>query len=220
MSSGPGDRLSNRSVNLVATDPCVISQRVRLVPMTPGIFAAGLCSRQADSTNSSTRGKMYLFHNTALQPPSWASNDVWSGPEAGLLLTSSKNHLQDVTTRSNILQVGKRDSGSSIFVARPHASNSFDYDLYNGQVQSTAGAFEFDSTRICSTMPTTARGSSGWIQRLRGWIRASQFRTSTMSSSVWHRTSEPSSAARQRCGMAWRRDVARRSPPRSTGPPA
>jgi len=55
-------------------------------------------------------------------------------------VTSSKNYLQNLVSRNNILQVRNDPGYYSIFIARPSPTNSFDYDLYNGRIEGAPGA--------------------------------------------------------------------------------
>lgn len=90
-----------------------------------------------------SRGKMYVFHNTTLQPPPWAGSSApSSGMQVGFNVTSTNRHAENVTSRNNILQMRSNPPiGAQLPIRDPlrAPSNDFDYDLYNGGIVAVAG---------------------------------------------------------------------------------
>lgn len=88
-----------------------------------------------------TRGAMFVFHNTTLQPPSPSS--VWpdpsSGAQSGMVFTDMKNQQQNMTSRNNIFQM-RKDSDWAIRDVQKTRNNDFDYDLYNGRIMAKEGS--------------------------------------------------------------------------------
>jgi hypothetical protein len=88
---------------------------------------------KAGNYESWSHGKFYVFHNTILQPPS---------PDAGSstgITSGSSNTLGNMFTRNNILHI-TTDRYNSIFNQNQNSTNDFDYDLYNGLINSYPGA--------------------------------------------------------------------------------
>ena len=88
-----------------------------------------------------TRGRMFIFHNTALQPPAFEANSEIksSGAQSGIVFTSSKKTQQNMTTRNNIIQT--RKTGDWAILDQKYTySNDFDYDFYQGKVRAKEGA--------------------------------------------------------------------------------
>ncbi|GHB99333.1 hypothetical protein GCM10007047_14450 [Cerasicoccus arenae] len=80
-----------------------------------------------------SRGKMYIFHNTSLQPaPFDGSNMPSSGAQAGIAYTSPKKKQENITSRNNIFHM-RRPTNWSIKNPQKTTSNDFDYDLYDGR---------------------------------------------------------------------------------------
>ncbi len=85
-------------------------------------------------------GKIYVFHNTILQPSGWGCSDG---------RTDSGGFMSHLESRTNILHVSS-DTKDSIkeFSTHPKPDlNDFDYDLYNGQVI-VDGDLDLGSDRI------------------------------------------------------------------------
>ncbi len=81
-----------------------------------------------------SRGKMYIYHNTTLQPaPFEASTMRSSGAQAGIVYTSPKKKQENISSRNNILHM-RRPNDWSIKNPQKTSSNDFDYDLYDGRV--------------------------------------------------------------------------------------
>ncbi len=77
-------------------------------------------------------GKIYIFHNTLLQAPPEGGLTYPMGCSGGIVDSeSSPWTMTEVVSRNNILQVHK-PWWSSIWENPANETNSFDYDLYNG----------------------------------------------------------------------------------------
>ena len=85
------------------------------------------------------KGKMYIFHNTALQPPAYAGHTAPSGAQSGIVFTSNKKQAQNITSRNNVLHV-RLPNSPAVRDTQLTASNDFDYDLYNGRIQAKEGS--------------------------------------------------------------------------------
>lgn len=86
-----------------------------------------------------TGGRMYILHNTVLQPPPWPGQNEPAGTRFGIVLTSSKNRQRNIVTRNNILHCS-RDKYNAIRDERRQPSNDFDYDLYYGALKAREGS--------------------------------------------------------------------------------
>jgi hypothetical protein len=84
-------------------------------------------------------GRVYLFHNTALEP--------LVGPQNRKAIEAGHGRvLRNAVTRNNILQTGSPSGTDSISDAGRSRSNDFDHDLYNGRLR-TADGQEEDGVR-------------------------------------------------------------------------
>ncbi len=80
-----------------------------------------------------TNGRMYIFHNTTLQPPPFPGfTDASSGAQAGLVFTDKRNTQKNIMSRNNVLDM-RKDSDWAIRDLQFSASNDYDYDLYDGR---------------------------------------------------------------------------------------
>ncbi|WP_269522433.1 right-handed parallel beta-helix repeat-containing protein [Coraliomargarita parva] len=87
-----------------------------------------------------TRGKIFLLHNTALQPPSFEGSSVpSSGAQSGIVYTSSKKLQENITSRNNILQM-RYGKDWAIRDTQKTFSCDYDFDLYNGRIMAREGA--------------------------------------------------------------------------------
>ncbi|MBK1857441.1 right-handed parallel beta-helix repeat-containing protein [Cerasicoccus arenae] len=87
-----------------------------------------------------TRGKMYIFHNTSLQPPAFEGSDLASsGAQSGIVFTSKKKLQENMTTRNNLLQM-RGANNWAILDTQKTWSNDFDYDMYDGKIMTREGA--------------------------------------------------------------------------------
>ena len=102
------------------------------------------------------KGKIFVFHNTMLQPPPRFGFGETSGGNAGLLATGPKKYQINITSRNNILYV--RTSGHSVIKdSFRDPSNDYDYDLYNGAVNAAPGQ-ESHGIRAVPQFDTTSPG--------------------------------------------------------------
>lgn len=87
-----------------------------------------------------SRGRMYIFHNTILQPPPFPGSKVpSSGAQAGIVYTSDRKKQKNIVSRNNVFHMrSERDWA----IKDPHrnSSNDFDYDLYDGQTRFKEGS--------------------------------------------------------------------------------
>lgn len=103
-----------------------VGATTRMAPAPPtDRLAHGALLKTSDKNGG---GKVYVFHNTILQPPAPDGKNTlgsqvglgWGGP------------LTNVTSRNNILHV--IDRGKAIVDRNRDPRNDCDYDLYNGRV--------------------------------------------------------------------------------------
>lgn len=86
------------------------------------------------------RGRMFIFHNTTLQPPGFEGfTDPTSGAQAGLVFTSDRKQAENIVSRNNILHT-RHARDWAIRDTQETPSNDYDYDLYNGRVRARPGA--------------------------------------------------------------------------------
>lgn len=109
-----------------------------------------------------TRGRMFIFHNTALQPPAFEPNSgpKSSGAQSGIVFTSSKKTQQNMTTRNNVIQT-RSDGNWAILDQKYTINNDFDYDFYNGKIRAKEGS---EANAIIGT-PVYERAADGrlWL---------------------------------------------------------
>ncbi|WP_309006605.1 right-handed parallel beta-helix repeat-containing protein [Pelagicoccus sp. SDUM812005] len=79
------------------------------------------------------QGRIYVFHNTILQPEPWEGTSESSGAQAGLKLSTGKKVQVNIQSRNNILWL-RHDTGHAIYDGQLSERNDFNYDLYNGKV--------------------------------------------------------------------------------------
>jgi len=89
---------------------------------------------KAGGKNQYNGGKIFVFHNTLLQPA--PPPGLHKGLGCNIGLSSYGGEVLNMTSRNNILQVAL-DSSRSIGIGNRSTSptNDSDYDLYNGQIQ-------------------------------------------------------------------------------------
>ncbi len=75
-------------------------------------------------------GRIYLFHNTVLQPTSLDDSGLLLGSDPGL---GHGGNMRNVTTRNNILHIAN-SLHSSILDRDGDSGSSYDFDLYNGNL--------------------------------------------------------------------------------------
>jgi hypothetical protein len=104
-----------------------------------------------------TKGKMYIFHNTALQPPPFpGSTMMGSGAQSGIVFTSDKKLQENITSRNNLLQM-RTAADWAIRDTQRTASNDFDYDMHDGRTQFKDGSEQHG----INASPTYTRTSDG-----------------------------------------------------------
>lgn len=110
-----------------------------------------------------TAGKMYLFHNTALQPGPFEGFKKYksSGAQAGIIFTSDKKTAFNITSRNNIIHT-RNDTDWAVRDTQLTPSNDYDYDLYVGKIKAREGA----QTHGIRARPTYDRASDGRL-----WLR-------------------------------------------------
>lgn len=80
------------------------------------------------------KGRIFVFHNTILQPEPWKDEFAESsGAASGLKLSNAKKLQTNIKSRNNILWI-RSSQGSSIYDMQRTEENDFDYDLHNGRV--------------------------------------------------------------------------------------
>lgn len=85
-----------------------------------------------------TKGRIYIFHNTMLQPPPRPGFSETSGGSVGYIVTATTKRQSHIMTRNNILFI--RDA-NRLAVNDPSRdpTNDFDFDLYIGGVVAREG---------------------------------------------------------------------------------
>mgnify|MGYP000362618184 CR=1 FL=1 len=80
-----------------------------------------------------THGRMYIFHNTNLQPPAFEGfTDLTSGAQSGIVFTSNKKTQQNIVSRNNLLDL-RKESDWAIRDTQQTVNNDFDYDMHDGR---------------------------------------------------------------------------------------
>jgi hypothetical protein len=79
-------------------------------------------------------GRMYIFHNTAFQPPPWHGQEEPSGVRFGLHITGSDYEQRNMVSRNNVLEC-RRPKYNAITDPSKHPTNDFDWDLYSGRLR-------------------------------------------------------------------------------------
>lgn len=107
----------------------------------PNSFRGHYLLKLGNKRSSYTRGRVFVFHNTSLQPlsPSEEWPDPSAGAQSGMVFTSKENQQENMTSRNNIFQMRKA-SDWAIRDTQETLSNDFDYDLYNGRILARAQA--------------------------------------------------------------------------------
>ncbi|MBN2712130.1 MAG: right-handed parallel beta-helix repeat-containing protein, partial [Planctomycetes bacterium] len=85
------------------------------------------------------RGKMYIFHNTSLQPPAYAGHYAPCGAQSGIVFTSDKKLAENITSRNNLIHL-RLNGALAIRDTQKTPSNDFDYDMHNGKVSAKEGS--------------------------------------------------------------------------------
>lgn len=92
----------------------------------------------ADPKNAHlARGRMYVFHNTVLQPPGWGGFATTSGATRGLHLTGPDKHQTAIVSRNNLFWL-RDPAGTAIYDGQKSPENDFDHDLFTGGIDAVA----------------------------------------------------------------------------------
>jgi len=94
-------------------------------------------------------GKLYVFHNTILQPPPPPGSTFTIGADRGMGGTMS-----NLMSRNNILHVHK-ETDNSIEDGHSDPQGNYDYDLYNGDLDGVGLQHEQHGIKFTSTAPPT-----------------------------------------------------------------
>ncbi len=85
------------------------------------------------------RGRIYVFHNTTLQPEPWGGQTDTSGAANGLHLTAKDKHQINIVSRNNAFWL-RADRGTVAYDPQRAPENDFDYDLANSPADAVAGS--------------------------------------------------------------------------------
>ncbi|MDF3129058.1 hypothetical protein P0Y35_07615 [Kiritimatiellaeota bacterium B1221] len=111
-----------------------------------------------------THGRMYIFHNTNLQPPAFEGfTDLTSGAQSGIVFTSNKKTQKNIVTRNNLLDV-RKDRDWAIRDTQLTESNDFDYDMHDGRTMYKEGS---GANNIIAN-PTYRRTENGLLELVPG----------------------------------------------------
>ncbi|HBR93176.1 MAG TPA: hypothetical protein DEA90_03325 [Opitutae bacterium] len=87
-----------------------------------------------------SRGRMYVLHNTILQPPPFpGASAPSSGAQAGIVYTSKRKKQKNIVSRNNIFHL-RTERDWAIKDPHHNTSNDFDYDLYDGRTAYQEGS--------------------------------------------------------------------------------
>lgn len=94
----------------------------------------------ADPQNADfARGRIYVFHNTVLQPAPWGGSVETSGATRGLHLTGPDKHQTNIVSRNNVFWL-RAATGTAVYDGQRSPENDFDHDLSNGVTEAVAGS--------------------------------------------------------------------------------
>ncbi len=104
---------------------------------TDKFYRGGAFLKLGTSDPQYAQGRVYVFHNTILQPPApWVfPQRDFAGCESGVNITVDHGYQSNILCRNNILHVNnytRRQESVKDRTGDP--SNSYDFDLYNGLV--------------------------------------------------------------------------------------
>lgn len=87
-----------------------------------------------------SHGRIYVFHNSVLQPTvAVAGISVAGGADRGLALTARNKHQTQIVSRNNLLWL-REDAGAAVYDPQRSDENDFDGDLSNGRVDARPGS--------------------------------------------------------------------------------
>jgi hypothetical protein len=85
------------------------------------------------------RGRIYVFHNTTLQPAAWGGQMDTSGAANGLHLTARDKRQTNIVSRNNAFWL-RADRGTVVNDPQRSPQNDFDYDLSNNPADAVAAS--------------------------------------------------------------------------------
>ncbi|MDF3129059.1 right-handed parallel beta-helix repeat-containing protein [Kiritimatiellaeota bacterium B1221] len=86
-----------------------------------------------------THGRIYIFHNTSLQPPPFEGfSDKSSGAQAGIAFTSKKKTQRNIVSRNNLIHL-RKPSDWAIRDTQLTPNNDYDYDMHDGKAMYAEG---------------------------------------------------------------------------------
>jgi len=85
------------------------------------------------------RGRIYVFHNTTLQPQAWGGHTETSGATRGLNLTAKDKHQLNIVSRNNAFWL-RDERGLVAYDPQRSPTNDFDHDLSNGPTDAVEGS--------------------------------------------------------------------------------
>lgn len=110
------------------------------------------------------RGRIYIFHNTSLQPPPYAGFAEPSGAARGLMLTSPNKRQTGIVSRNNVIHL-RRSTSTAVYDPQRSPLNDFDYDLYSGVIDAHPEA-ERHGIRAKPSHAVALDGDRPWSQPL------------------------------------------------------
>ncbi len=111
-----------------------------------------------------THGRMYIFHNTTLQPPAFPGfSDATSGAQSGIVFTSNKKTQQNIVSRNNLLDM-RKESDWAIKDTQLTPTNDFDYDMHDGRTMYKEGS----GLNNITAGPTYQRTANGLLELVPG----------------------------------------------------
>jgi hypothetical protein len=126
--------------------PCYIFRNIylhsRRGPGTTSEAMRGQCFLKlgADPRNAPfARGRIYVLHNSVLQPPDPNGPAGSLGAARGLHLTAPEKVQVNVISRNNILHL-REESGTAVNDPQNSPENDFDFDMYCGVIVAAAGS--------------------------------------------------------------------------------
>jgi hypothetical protein len=109
-----------------------------------------------------TKGKMFIFHNTTLQPPPFEGfSDLSSGAQSGIVFTSERKLQENITSRNNLLYM-RKPGDWAICDTQKTPSNDFDYDMYDGKTLFKEGS-EAHGVKATPKFQKTADGRQALV---------------------------------------------------------
>lgn len=85
------------------------------------------------------RGRIYIFHNTTLQPAAWGGHATTSGATRGSILTAKDKRQLNIVSRNNAFWL-RDDQNTAAYDPQRSPTNDFDHDLSNGFADAAEGS--------------------------------------------------------------------------------